>query len=359
MTTASAVELRDVRKTYDGVEAVKGLHLDIAEGQFVTLLGPSGCGKTTTLRMVAGLEMASEGDILIKGRRVNDVPIHRRNLGMVFQNFALFPHMTVAQNVGYGLKLRKTSRAEARARVGKALERVRLPQLQDRLPSQLSGGQQQRVALARAIVIEPDVLLLDEPLSSLDANLREEMRLELKSIQRDLGITTLFVTHDQAEALALSDKIVVMNQGRVEQEGAPSQVYRRPCNRFVAEFLGISNFLEGPVASDRGIPMLALGGGQHLRLPAALNGAAGDGRVRLVVRAERVRVGRDLPIAPDASRLQGIITAVDYQGSTVRYVVDLGGQRLQALNMIEGEPFAEGEQIQIAIQEQDCVLVDG
>jgi putative spermidine/putrescine transport system ATP-binding protein len=356
---ANAVELRNVRKSYGGVEAVKSLDLDIGEGQFITLLGPSGCGKTTTLRMVAGLEMASGGDIHIKGRRVNDMPINHRNLGLVFQNFALFPHMTVAQNVAYGLKFRKFDRAEIHRRVDNALARVRLPQLQDRLPSQLSGGQQQRVALARAIVIEPDVLLLDEPLSSLDANLREEMRLELKALQRNLGITTLFVTHDQAEALALSDKIVVMNQGRVEQEGPPAQVYRKPRNRFVAEFLGISNFLEGRLVADGGGPALMLGDGQRLTLPQTLSGAAANTTVRLILRAERLRVGRDLPLEAGMSRLSGLVAAVDYQGSTVRYVIDLGGQRLQALNMIEDEPFAEGERIQIAIQQRDCVLVDG
>src|SRR5699024_7645240 len=208
--------------------------------------------KTTTLRMIAGLIEPSAGDIYIRGKRVNDVPIHRRNLGLVFQNYALFPHKTIFDNVAFGLKYRKVPRQERARRVREALALVRLPDVEERMPSQLSGGQQQRIALARAIVIEPDVLLLDEPLSALDANLREEMRVELKHIQRELGVATIFVTHDQAEALALSDRVVVMNQGSIEQVGSPQEVYNNPATEFVASFLGHSNILSAEIAAHAG-----------------------------------------------------------------------------------------------------------
>jgi putative spermidine/putrescine transport system ATP-binding protein len=241
------VRLRSVRKTFGDIVAVRGIDLEIPAGSFVTLLGPSGCGKTTVLRMIAGLEAASGGEIWIKGRRIDEVPIHKRNVGLVFQNYALFPHKTIFDNVAFGLKYRDVPKAEIRERVGRALDIVRLPGVEKRFPAHLSGGQQQRIALARAVVVEPDVLLLDEPLSALDANLREDMRVELKRIQRDLNITTIFVTHDQAEALALSDKVVVMSDGRKEQEGDPETVYSRPASRFVAEFLGHANLLSGPI----------------------------------------------------------------------------------------------------------------
>ena len=240
----SAVTLTNIVKRFGTFTALHPMSMEIAEGSFVTLLGPSGCGKTTTLRMIAGLLDPSEGEITIKGRRMNDVPIHKRNLGLVFQNYALFPHKTISENVAFGLKYRDVPRADADRRVREALELVQLPHVCDRYPKQLSGGQQQRIALARALVIEPDVLLLDEPLSALDANLREDMRVELKRIQHRIGVTTVFVTHDQSEALAMSDRVVVMSDGRVEQIGAPEDVYNNPESEFVARFLGASNVLE-------------------------------------------------------------------------------------------------------------------
>src|SRR5210317_1954432 len=223
------------------------MDLDVEEGHLVTLLGPSGCGKTTLLRMLAGLEDPTEGDIYIKGVRVNDVPSHKRNLGMIFQNYALFPHKSIFDNVAFGLKYRDVPKDEARKKVTRALEMVRLPGVENRMPSQLSGGQQQRIALARAIVIEPDVLLMDEPLSALDENLREDMRREVGNLQHMLGVTTIFVTHDQREALSMSDKILVMKAGRKQQEGDPEAVYNEPTNHFVADFLGHSNFIKGEV----------------------------------------------------------------------------------------------------------------
>src|SRR5215475_14061361 len=249
--TNAAVELNDITLAYGSFVAVAGVSLAIERGTFLTLLGPSGCGKTTILRSIAGLVNPTAGDISIAGRRVNDVPIHKRNIGLVFQNYALFPHKTIFDNVGFGLKYRRVERGSIAQRVKRALDIVRLPGVERKLPSELSGGQQQRIALARAIVIEPDVLLLDEPLSALDANLREEMRTELKPIQRELGITTVFLTHDQEEALAMSDRIVVMNHGRVEQTGTPETVYRAPASRFVASFLGQSNLLTGTIAATQ------------------------------------------------------------------------------------------------------------
>ncbi|MFO1159990.1 MAG: ABC transporter ATP-binding protein [Reyranellaceae bacterium] len=349
----SAVELRRVDKHFGTVPAVVALDLAIEEGSFVTLLGPSGCGKTTTLRMVAGLEQADTGDIFIKRRRVNDVPIHQRNLGLVFQNFALFPHRTVQENVAYGLKFRGVGRAEQESRVRRALEMVRLPGYGGRFPAQLSGGQQQRVALARAIVIGPDVLLLDEPLSSLDAGLREEMRVELKTIQRELGVTSLFVTHDQGEALALSDKIVVMEHGRKIQEGSPQEVYNKPTSRFVAGFLGHSNFLEGriePAGGDLG--WLALPDGSRIAVPAPTND-----ETCVAVRAEKVLLGSAALAADGATRLTGRVAAVDYQGTMARYFIEVGGARLQAIGMIDGAPIQEGASTDVAIRAADCVLL--
>ena len=349
----SAVELSSVGKSYGEVRAVADLDLAIDEGTFVTLLGPSGCGKTTSLRMVAGLEDADTGDIHIGGRRVNDVPIHQRNLGLVFQNFALFPHRTVQENVAYGLKFRGIGRAAQEARVKRALEMVRLPGYGARLPSQLSGGQQQRVALARAIVIGPDVLLLDEPLSSLDAGLREEMRVELKTIQRELGVTTIFVTHDQAEALALSDKIVVMEHGRKIQEGAPQEVYNRPASRFVAGFLGHSNFLEGDiVASSGAFGRLILAGGLRVAVPAPTRG-----ETCVALRAEKVLLDPGPLPAEVVTRLRGRVAAVDYQGTTARYFIEVAGTRLQAIGMIDKAPLSEGAEIEIGIRAADCVLL--
>ena len=241
------VQFKGILKRFGSVVAVEKMDFDIEEGSLVTLLGPSGCGKTTLLRMVAGLEEPTEGDIFIKGVRINDTPIHKRNLGMIFQNYALFPHKTIFDNVAFGLKYRDVAKEEVKKKVTQALEMVRLPGVENRMPSQLSGGQQQRIAMARAIVIEPDVLLMDEPLSALDENLREEMRREVDNLQQMIGVTTIFVTHDQREALSMSDKILVMKDGQKQQEGHPEDVYNRPVNHFVADFLGHSNFIQGEV----------------------------------------------------------------------------------------------------------------
>lgn len=243
------IELLDIEKRYGAVHAVSDFNLSVEKGEMVALLGPSGCGKTTTLRMLAGFVPVSAGTLRLDGRDITSVPPYQRNIGMVFQGYALFPHMTVAKNVAFGLRMRRLPESEIAPRVTEALGRVRLQSHSDRFPRELSGGQQQRVALARAMAINPDVLLLDEPLSALDARLRQEVREEIRELQRTLGLTTVIVTHDQDEALSMADRMVVMNKGGVEQIGTPAALYERPCNRFVAEFLGKSNFLHGRVES--------------------------------------------------------------------------------------------------------------
>ena len=356
----SSVVLKNIVKRFGSYTAVHPSDLEILEGDFVTLLGPSGCGKTTTLRMIAGLLDPSEGEILIGGRRINDVPIHKRNLGIVFQNYALFPHKTVADNVAFGLKYRKVSKDEITRRVEEALNLVQLPHVGGRYPKELSGGQQQRIALARAIVIEPDVLLLDEPLSALDANLREDMRVELKRIQHQIGVTTVFVTHDQSEALAMSDRIVVMSGGRIEQVGTPEEVYNRPRSEFVANFLGASNILDG-VCKARGGDAVTLEVPLFGTVPVPPDKAAGvtDGPAKLVLRAEKLTL---MDAAADTAGLiatQATVETVDYQGQTVRYFVRAGDRSFQAINMINEHPFAEGSIVTIAFRPQDCAALPG
>lgn len=357
----STVTLSKIVKRFGAFTAVHDTSLEFGEGQFVTLLGPSGCGKTTTLRMIAGLLDPSEGDILIGGRRVNDIPIHKRNLGIVFQNYALFPHKTVAENVAFGLKYRNIPKDQAACRVAEALDLVQLPQVGDRYPKALSGGQQQRIALARAIVIEPDVLLLDEPLSALDANLREDMRVELKRIQDRIGVTTVFVTHDQSEALAMSDSIVVMSNGRVEQVGAPEEVYNTPASEFVAQFLGASNILaatctgraNGTVTLDA--PVFGRLGIPAERAPQV----TGAGPAKLVLRAEKLHLTARGTTDGQAASADAVVEAVDYQGQAARYFLRAGAHRFQAVNMIDGRPFAAGAEVTLHLRPQDCAALPG
>ena len=266
-TPAAALRLAELTKIFGASRAVDRVSINIEPGSMVALLGPSGCGKTTTLRMIAGLLQPNAGEIYLNGDPITQVPVHRRNIGMLFQNYALFPHMTVAQNIAFGLETRGMGRAAITERVTEALQLVQLSRYQERLPSQLSGGQQQRVALARAVVVEPALLLLDEPLGALDKSLRESMQVELRALQRRLGITTVFVTHDQDEALTMSDRIVIMREGRIEQAGAPEEVYRRPASRFTASFLGASNFFRGQVTGRAdGIVTIAVPRGAVLSL---------------------------------------------------------------------------------------------
>ncbi len=348
------VELKKLRKSFGMVEAVREADVAFEEGSFNTLLGPSGCGKTTILRMVSGLETPSSGDILIGGRRINDVPIHKRNLGLVFQNYALFPHRTIGENIAFGLKYRNVSKADVARKIRESLDIVRLPGVEDRYPSQLSGGQQQRIALARAIVIEPDVLLLDEPLSALDANLRGEMRVELKAIQDRIGVTSIFVTHDQSEALAMSDKIIVMSAGRIEQIGTPEEVYNRPLSEFVASFLGTSNLLDARVAA-RTNEAVVLETPEFGQTPVPLSHAAslGEGpQARLMIRAEKLTL-----VPRGGEGTEAVVQNVDYQGQLARYFLRVGETELQAMNMIDGMSFGVGETVALRLNPDACVAL--
>lgn len=351
------VELINIRKSFGSVTAVKNANVVFEEGSFTTLLGPSGCGKTTILRMISGLGSPTSGDIMVGGQRVNDIPIHKRNLGLVFQNYALFPHRTIGENIAFGLKYRGVSKSDTLEKVRTALDIVRLPGVEDRYPQQLSGGQQQRIALARAIVIEPDVLLLDEPLSALDANLREDMRVELKAIQDRIGVTTIFVTHDQSEALAMSDKIVVMSAGKVEQIGAPDEVYNTPASEFVATFLGASNLLPATVGGrdDTGVILETPEFGKT-HVPAARSVMLGEANTgQLMIRAEKLFLSNGQPPQPgQGNAAQAVVEAVDYQGQLARYFVRIGDTQLQAINMITGRPFKAGDTVNVELAPHEC-----
>ncbi len=313
------VQLRGIEKSFGGTRVLHGVDLDIAPGEFVSLLGPSGCGKTTALRVLAGLETADGGAVLLGGRDVSRVPTNRRDIGMVFQSYSLFPHLSVADNTAFGLRRRGVRRAPAATRAADALELVGLGHLADRYPHQLSGGQQQRVALARALVTEPRVLLLDEPLSALDAKVRVQLRDEIRRLQLRLGITTVFVTHDQEEALAVSDRIAVMDAGRIEQIGTPEELYLRPQTPVVAAFVGLSSVLPGVASGDR----VTVWG---TSLPVATGQATGqvaghtDGPVEVLVRPENVRV-HVTDSAPDASGAAGQVEESTFLGSFRRSVV--------------------------------------
>ncbi|TIQ95146.1 ABC transporter ATP-binding protein [Mesorhizobium sp.] len=349
-----AVEFRDIDIAYGKFVAVRDFSLSIRKGSFVTLLGPSGCGKTTILRSIAGLVDISGGQIMIDGRRVDDVPIYKRNIGLVFQSYALFPHKSVFDNVAFGLKYRNVPTPEIARRVGRALDMVRLPGSEKKLPSQLSGGQQQRIALARAIVFEPQVLLLDEPLSALDANMREEMRVEIKKIQKATGITAIFVTHDQEEALSMSDRIVVMNAGSVEQIGTPEEVYERPATAFVADFLGKANMLAGTVSRSDGQIAVTLAAGQTVNVMSPRPLAPGS-KITVVVRPQKLSVGP----AAGGNRLSGRVVSTSYLGGSAIYEIDFGGKTsIRANAPINGRIVREGEIIEVGFDPSGCVLLD-
>ena len=312
------LDLVDVQKRFGDVYAVSSFNLSTERGEFVSFLGPSGCGKTTTLRMIAGFEQPTAGTITIDGQDVTHIPPNRRNVGMVFQSYALFPNMTVADNVGFGLKVRKRPSDEIRKRVAELLEIVNLPDKGGRYPYQLSGGQQQRVALARALAFEPQVLLLDEPLSALDAKIRVALRAEIRQIQRRLGITTVYVTHDQEEALSLSDRVVVMSEGRMEQVGTPFEIYNFPATAFVASFVGTLNVLPGVVVNAQTGDMTLAG--QPIRLHSKFEGIAGR-EVKVALRPEMVSLGP----TEGENHLTGKVTDVSFLGSIVRIRVGLAG----------------------------------
>lgn len=356
------LSLRGIEKEYRSGEVstkvLHGIDLDVHEGELIAIVGPSGSGKSTLLNIIGCLDRPTTGHYTIAGHDVSELDIVQRArarslfLGFVFQGFHLLPGTTALENVEMPLLYQGIPPEERRRRAIQALEEVGLKERLHHTPAQLSGGQQQRIALARAVVIEPDVLLLDEPLSALDANLREGMRVELKRIQRELGITTIFVTHDQAEALALSDKVVVMSNGKKEQEGAPDKVYNQPASRFVAEFLGNANLLPGRIESNG----VKLQDGTLLPLRDAKGLPVGT-EIDVVLRAERILLARQHPPEADALVVPGKVRALDYQGVAARYFVEALGTTLQVINPIDDLPFPEGAEVLLRIRAQDCVAL--
>jgi spermidine/putrescine ABC transporter ATP-binding subunit len=348
-----------IEKRFGSVVAVDDVSLDIAPGEFVTLLGPSGSGKTTTLMMLAGFEIPTAGEIYVDDDPIAAVPPYRRNIGMVFQNYALFPHMTVGENIAFPLQMRKMSRAEITRQTTAVLELVGLPGYEGRYPRQLSGGQQQRVAVARALVFNPRVLLMDEPLGALDKQLREHLQLEIKALHDQLGVTIIYVTHDQEEALIMSDRIAVMNDGRIEQCGLPTELYDEPSTRFVATFIGESNFIDGILQRlDGTAACVEAPGLGELRAPARAGLTAGA-PVALTVRPEKI-VADENGLAPDMNAVTGTVDDVVFVGEMRRYVVLLpGGQRLvlKAQNRSGVQSFARGDPIRVCWAVADCRIV--
>jgi spermidine/putrescine transport system ATP-binding protein len=339
----AGVVLDNISKSFGDVDAVCDLTLEIGDGEFFSLLGPSGCGKTTTLRVVAGFEEPTSGRVFLGDRDVTQVPAHRRPVNTVFQSYALFPHLNVAENVAFGLRFKNVDKSDRAPKVARALELVRLEGLQRRRPSQLSGGQQQRVALARALVLEPAVLLLDEPLGALDARLRRSLQVELKAIQEQVGITFVYVTHDQEEALTMSDRMAVMSEGRVQQLGTPQDVYEEPETTFVADFLGVSNLM----------PAVAEGDGRVRVGEAVLVAERGDraarGDVRLTIRPERIRL--EPPGAASANALQGTVRRIVYLGSVTQVFAEVpGGKTLQAaVPAGDSSPPRDGDAVSVVL----------
>ncbi len=338
------VTLVDLVKRFGEFTAVAGINLQMPPGEFFSLLGPSGCGKTTTLRMIAGFERPTEGQILLDGADMAQTPPHKRNVNTVFQNYALFPHLSVRENVGFGLKYQKASKPEITERVGRALELVQMSQFTDRRPNQLSGGQQQRVALARALILNPKVLLLDEPLGALDAKLRKRLQIELKALQEEVGITFIYVTHDQEEALTMSDRIAVMSQGRVEQVGPPKEIYEEPATAYVADFLGVSNLMDAAAAgvTDGGC-RVTLG---EFQLVAGQGEASTVGPSKITIRPERVDIAEQG--MNGENHVPAIVERVVYVGATLQIMVHLAsGQTIQAWMPNDGdhEPHRSGDAI--------------
>ena len=353
---SEAIRFEGVTKRFGSTTAVDDLTISVRRGEFFSLLGPSGCGKTTTLRMVAGFEQPTEGGVFLEGEPVEDVPPYERNVNTVFQSYALFEHLDVEGNVAFGLKRRKVSDGEISKRVAEALELVQLTGREDAKPRQLSGGQMQRVALARALVNRPAVLLLDEPLGALDLKLRKQMQVELKQIQREVGITFLYVTHDQEEALSMSDRIAVMNEGRVIQCGVPEEVYERPAEEFVAGFIGISNLIEGTVEAGG---MVRIASGQSVRAPLPADCAPGQ-RVNLSVRPEKIAVDE---LEDGMVTLEGKIENRVYLGVNTQITVGIGsGSRLVALEQATYRASADdrwepGQQVKIGWHPEHCLVL--
>ncbi|WP_454851217.1 ABC transporter ATP-binding protein [Rhizobium binxianense] len=348
------LSIRGLTKRYEALAAVDNLNLDVAKGELIAFLGPSGCGKSTSLRMIAGLVPASSGTISIGGRDVTKTPPYKRDIGLVFQSYALFPHMTVLKNVMFGLEMRKVPAADAERKAREAIALVRLEGKEERRPAQLSGGQQQRVALARALVIEPSILLFDEPLSNLDAKLRDEMRAEIRDIQKRLGITSIFVTHDQVEALSMCDKVAVLNGGRLEQLGTPQELYEQPATAFVASFVGRTNRLRGKAEGDR-IDVAGIA----LRAPGKHAGA-----VDIMIRPHRMAMR---PVSEQAAadaeptnRIRGTIRHVYYSGDILQYEIEAAQQimTVEQATASGGAPLAEGSDVELAWRVSDTLAFE-
>jgi spermidine/putrescine transport system ATP-binding protein len=353
------VQLVDLVKRFGEFTAVAGVNLAMPSGEFFSLLGPSGCGKTTTLRMIAGFERPTEGQILLDGVDMAQTPPHKRNVNTVFQNYALFPHLTVEENVAFGLKYQKVGKQESRERVGQSLELVQLSGYEKRRPNQLSGGQQQRVALARALILNPAVLLLDEPLGALDAKLRKRLQIELKALQEEVGITFIYVTHDQEEALTMSDRIAVMSQGRVEQVGQPKEIYEEPATAYVADFLGVSNLMDAKATGE-------VGGGCRVslgdfELVAGQGERDTSGDVKITIRPERVDI--EAQGTAGENRIPAMVERVVYVGATLQVILHLApGETIQAWLPNDGETnleFGQGTAVTAHLPREALRVVPG
>ena len=349
------LKIQNIYKKYGKTQVLNGLSIDVKDGELLTLLGPSGCGKTTTLRCITGFLMPDKGNILIGEKDITDIPPEKRGIGLVFQNYALWPHMTISENLAFGLKLRKMTRSLIEQKVKDGLSIVKLDEYGDRYPRQLSGGQQQRVALARAIVLEPDILLLDEPLSNLDALLREQMRFEIGQIHKKFGITTVYVTHDQTEAMVISDKIVILNKGEIMQQGPPHEIYSKPENKFVAGFMGTTNFVPGKVQGKREkhLVMVTDSGKELLcRKRAAEIGNRGE----IAVRPENITFCSETETGENIFQVS--VTRASYTGDMIDYELDLDGDLLRAKGSVKLRAAA-GDHVMIKIDpEQTPVLFE-
>lgn len=355
------IELRDIVKSFGSLEAVSHVSLSISDGELFTLLGPSGCGKTTILRLIGGFHQPDQGDILFGGRSVTGAPPYERNIGMVFQNYALWPHMTVFDNIAYGLKLKKIPRGKIAEKVPHTMGLVNLEGLEARYPGQLSGGQQQRVALARALVLSPDVLLLDEPLSNLDAKIRIQVRAEIRKLQKELAITTVYVTHDQEEALTLSDRIAVIDRGKLRQIGTPWDLYERPANPFVADFIGINNLIPGLVREST-----ETGGRVEVNTDVGLflcetvtRLETGD-RCMICVRPETAAIGEIETALEAVNSIRGIVSFASFIGNAVRYDIEIGNGiifRVDIQNPRDHKPHAMGEEVSVAFSAKTTLAI--